>query len=526
MYKIFCWWVCVFLTLVAVAGCGFRERPYDTVYIRLKDDITTLDPALIVDVDGGMLAAYLYNGLVKLDFSLNVVPDIAHKWEILDNDTRYRFYLKKNIRFTNGDELTARDVKYSFERLLDPSVKSSRSWIFENVAGCNSFMSGNAGGIEGFVVVDDYTLDIVLKEPFAPFISLLTMPNVMISKIVSDSDGNRHVYGTGPFILNDWVRGDSIRFIRNENYFDKMASVAKVAFKIIPEDFTAITEFENGRIDILEVPGSEFEYFVTDARWKDRVYRSPLLNTYYVGFNCQKEPFNSVEMRHAVGYAVNREGIIEKFLHNRVTRADSPVPPDLLGSKISIAEHKYDPGKAIDMISSLPGSTRKEISLYFSSNKETEGIAELIQYDLAQAGLSVSLCQLEWSVFKEKVASGEAEMFILSWWADYPDIENFLYPVFYSGNWGSAGNRVRYKNEEFDEVILIARKTADDMLRTDLYRQALSIIENDAPWVCLWHRDKFVVIQPWICNFKLAGVHSVDKGTDITIDATTKLHED
>ena len=225
-------------------GCDYRKRSYDVLYFRLKKDITSLDPAFIVDVDGGKVASFLYNGLVRLDENLNIVPDIASAWEILDDGRRYRFYLRDDVYFSNNVKCTANVIKKSFERIIDPDVSSPRTWIFENVKGVNELLKGKTRTVSGFVAVNDNVFDIVLNEPFLPFLSILTISNALV--VIADNRSN-NIYGTGPFFIESWSRGNKITLKKNDQYFDKKAEVEHVQFKIIPEDFTAITEFENGK---------------------------------------------------------------------------------------------------------------------------------------------------------------------------------------------------------------------------------------------------------------------------------------
>ena len=496
-------------------GCDYKERSYDVLYLRIKKDITTLDPAFIVDVDGGRVAAYLYNGLVKLDETLKVVPDIASSWDILDDGRRYRFYLRNDVYFSNNVKCTASIVKKSFERIIDPDVGSPRTWIFEKVQGVAEVMQGKQNNVSGFIAVNDYVFDIVLEEPFLPFLSMLTISNALV--VIAD-DHSQDIYGSGPFLVESWNRGNRLTLIRNEKYFDKKSEVERVVFKIIPEDFTAITEFENGKIDVFEIPRSEFEYFVHDKQWKNLVYGTPALNTYYLGFNCQNELYSEKIFRKAVGLSINREKIIDNYMESRVQIADSPVPPVLIDENIVFDKQPgYNPDEAVELLKRL-GDGTISVNLYLSSNREMEGVAELIQYDLKAVGIDVNIHVLEWTTFKEAVSNGEAGMFLLSWWADYPDIENFLYPVFHSANWGAAGNRVRYRNTQFDELIEKASETVDKNKRNELYEQALNIVMDDCPWVCLWHKKKFTVTQSWIKNYSLYPLYSVDKGNEIKIE--------
>lgn len=504
-------------SIFMLCGCSYTERSKETLYLRLEQDINMLDPAFIVDVDGGMVASYLYNGLVRLNERLEIIPDIAQRWEISDDGLTYRFYLRDDVYFTNGKQLTADAVARCLNRIIDPSVASPRSWIFEKVAGYEQGKHNVTASGKGFKVIDEFLFEIHLTEPFAPFLTLLTMPNAAIVDLLHN-DQQTVICGTGPYLIEEWVRGDHLLLKRNDRYYGGKAHIQYVKFSVIPEDFTAIAEFENGRIDIMEIPRAEFEYFMDHDIW--RVYSKPTLNTYYLGFNCQRAPFSDYEVRSAIGYAINRHAIIDKYMHGRVSYAESPVPPGLLNSSVySVEQIPYDAERAKALLRDAGLDQRGfSATLYLSSDKEMEGVAELIQNDLKQVGITIDIRQLEWSAFKEAVAKGEADMFILSWWADYPDIENFLYPVFHSSNWAAAGNRARYKNLRFDALIEQARTTVDQSQRTVLYSQALAIVERENPWICLWHKNAYMVTQPWVKGYALAPIHTVTNCTELKLD--------
>lgn len=159
----------------------------------------------------------------------------------------------------------------------------------------------------------------------------------------------------------------------------------------------------------------------------------------------------------------------------------------------------------------------RPFKLLINTSDEMQSIAEICQHFWKKTGIEIEITQRDWNGFKEALNNSEFDMFILSWWADYPDAENFLYPTFYSGNWGSAGNRVRYSNTEFDALITEARAETDVELRQNLYRKATNIIVEDSPWVFLWHKKDYCAVQPWIRDFKMFPLYYSDKGTGIKI---------
>ncbi len=485
----------------------------------MSADPTTLDPARIVDVAGGSLAAKLFNGLVKIGDNFSIRPDIAEKWTISSDGRVYTFSLKRGVAFSNNRLVRAADFKYSFERVLAPSTKSPNTWVFEKIQGADDFMAGRTADVAGIRAIGDFTLSIRLKQPFSPFLSLMTMtaayvvPSEEVDRL--GADFSRNPVGTGPFILREWLPNRIILFEKREDYFDAPAIVRGIAYRIIPEDLTAVIEFEIGNIDILTLPASELSRFRNDRNERDRIFSMHGLNTYYLGFNCSRPPLNNPKLRRALFQGIDREKILQTVYEGRGRLASGPVPDAL--RKWRPPQHPvFDTEEARQLIE-REGLSRVTLDFYVTADREVVDIAEVIQSYIQKLGIGVNIKQMEWSAYKEAVNQGEPDMFYLSWWADYPDPENFLFPLFHSSNHGPAGNRTRYANGRVDALIDMAGAEPDHKKRRDLYEMAESEIISDTPWVFLWHRTDFVVIQQWVSDFKLYPIYSMDKGTGISI---------
>lgn len=517
-------------------SCTSSDRLEDYIYYRLNANPTTLDPALITDVSSASIAAKLFNGLVRLNENLEIIPDIAERWEISKDGLRYRFYLKENIRFLNSREVKSQDFKYSFERILDPKTKSPNTWVFDRVDGAKEFQKGDAKEVKGFKAINDYTFEIKLKRPFSPFLSMLTMtPAYVISKKEVErwkNDFSSYPSGTGPFVLKRWLPNRELVLERNENYFDEKAKVKGIVYKIIPEDLTAVTEFELGNIDVISLPASAYSKFKNDKKWNKYIISLEGLNTYYLGMNSSRHPFNNPNLRRAVSYAIDRRKILKTFYEGRGRLAAGPVP-DLL-RKWDIKEKgqvsgvkgrnrgenflvNYDPRKAKEIINS-EGMSGINVNMYVTADQDVIDLAEIIQSYLSAVGMNVNIKQLEWSAYKDAVNKGEPDMFWLSWWADYPDPENFLFPLFHSSNIGPAGNRTRYINKEVDTLIEKGQNSLNEKERNNFYKKAEEIIIKDMPWVSFWHRTDFLIKQPWIEGYKVYPIYTMDKGTDVEIE--------
>ncbi len=498
-------------------------RLHGYLYLRLNNNPTTLDPALITDVQGGGIAAKLFNGLVRFNENLGIAPDIARSWRLSEDQTTYTFRLRRDVTFSNGRRVTADDVKYSFERVLLPGTKAPLTWVLDKIEGAADVIAGKKTVVPGIRVQDDHTLIIKLDRPFGPFLSLLAMttayivPREEVQRL--GQDFGTHPVGSGPFTLSDWKHGQHLVLSARDDYFEGRAKLNGIFYRIIPEDLTAVLEFETGRLDVLLIPSSEYHRYTTDPAWRDLVYGKPGLNSYYLGLNCTRPPFNDIRVRQAVNYAIDRRNILNTVFEKRGVLATGPIPPGLWKNRAvpPVTEgYEYDPQKARALVREA-GAAGSKIRIFITNDPEVLDIIEVIQNYLERAGLQVEITQLDWSALKHAVNEGEPDAFWLSWWADYPDPENFLFPLFHSASVGSGGNRTRCLDPELDRIIETAQRTVNERQRYQLYRQAENRIIHEAPWVFMWHRADYFVIQPWIKNFRIYPIYSIDKSVDIAL---------
>jgi len=495
------------------------------LYLRLNANPTTLDPALIVDVPGASIAAKIFNGLVRFDRELNLKPDLAEKWEISPDGKIYTFYLIPKVKFSNGREVTARDFKYSFERVLNPKTRSPRTWVLDQIKGTKEFREGKVKEVSGIQVKDKYTLSIELLHPFAPFLSFLTLPNAAVvpSEEVEKLgvDFSFHPVGTGPFMLKEWKPGQSIYLTHNPYYFRKSPFIKGIVYRIIPEDLTAIIEFEVNNLDIIRIPASEFSRYYHHPYWKNYLKEQIGLNLYYLGLNCQKSPLNDRRVRQAINFAIDREKIIATLLEKRGILAQGPIPPILRKFFPPLTPYfNYNPQKARKLLKEAGYPDGFTLHITITPFPEALDVVEVIQQYLGQVGIKVNINQLEWSAFKEAIARGETESFWLSWWADYPDAENFLFPLFHSINWGAGGNRCFYKNPKVDSLLKQAESEPEITTRIQLLYQAEQIIISDAPLVFFWHQNDYYLYQPRVKNFLPYPLTTSDDGTEIALAST------
>ncbi|MCI4624339.1 MAG: ABC transporter substrate-binding protein [Candidatus Magnetoovum sp. WYHC-5] len=516
------WLLFLSLTLIITSACkNHTQRLTDHIYYRLESNPTTLDPSYIVDVSGGSIAAKLFNGLVRLDEDLQIVPDIAKQWVVDDSGLIYRFYLEEDVYFHNGKKLTAADFEYSFKRILSPNGISPNTWVLRNIDGAEEYLSGKTNAVTGIKILDEYTIEIKLVKPFSPFLKLLTMPAAYVvpnNNISNDKDFSTHPVGTGPFKLKQWSHSSTLTLEKNAHYFahKNLPKVNGIVYKIIPEDLTAVMEFLIGNLDVLEVPVSSFALFMKDKTYSQLINISNGINTYYLGLNNEKPPFNNPALRKAVYYAIDRQKILDTYYQRRGRLADGPVPEILKGYKLD--NDNYNPAKAKEIIKDIAAGNTIKAVFYVMAKQESIDIAEIISDYLSKVGIHITIQPLEWSAFKTTINNATADMFWLSWWADYPDEDNFLYPMFHSSNFGAGGNRSRYKNVYVDMLIDKARTVTNEYEKTTLLKKAESIIIEEVPCVFFWHRNDYIVHQPWIKKHRVFPVYNIDKGNYIELE--------
>ncbi len=471
--------------------------------LALQTEPATLDPVAAVDFSSGTLSSLIHSNLVRFDAAGRIVPDLAREWSISEDGRRYRFSLFP-ARFANGRRVTARDVVFSFRRLLDPATVSPRWWVLEPVKSAASFHAGSPFSDDSMLALDDSTLVITLEGPTAHFLSLLSMPaaGVVCAEEVRErgADYGRRPCGSGPWKLSFWHAGEEIRLEKNSHCREINASVEGISFRILPESMTRIAEFEVGNLDILEVPGAEINHWRTAA---PGLLQAEELRVVYIGLNNRKPPLDDPRVRRALNLAVDVETIIARILFGAGRRSRGPVPPALLPWPTGTDLYPYDPEEARRLLSEAGFPHGFSMEIWQRENPEAGRILESVQGYLARVGIEVKIVTREWGAFKQAVDRGTPDAFYLDWFADYPDAENFLQPLFHSSNRGGGGNRSGYANSRVDSLLEEAAAQVNAGTRTRLYQRAEELIYRDAPWIFLWFPIRYEVVSERITGYRI-----------------------
>jgi peptide/nickel transport system substrate-binding protein/oligopeptide transport system substrate-binding protein len=470
----------------------------------LGQDPSSLDPVKLVDLYGVAVANQIFDGLVTFDAHLNVVPALAQSWSASRDGLVWTFHLRKDVQFHNGREMSAEDVVYSLSRLLDPAVGSLSSVLLDKVQGAAEFQAGTTKVLEGIRAVDRYTVEVSLSEPFVPFISILGMPHTSI--VPRDEveglgpDFGTAPVGTGPFRFARWVRGQEILLEANKHYFGGRPALDGVRFVIFPgsPQRVMLKAFEQGELEESPLTPDRRREFLEAATYK--VVRKPTLSLRLYGFNLERPPFRKREVRQAFNYALDKTHLNQEVYGGLYVVARGILPPGMPGYSPEVQGYDYDPAKAKKLLAEAghPGGKNLTPVTLLTAAKSAEVRAEtrIIQHSLAALDVQVDVQEAsDWPTFRVALEQGDVQLFRYSWYADYPDPDYFLYPLFHSAG---QRNYYRYHNPLVDKLLDAARRETDDLQRVDLYRQAEQLILNDAPAVMLMHLTYESVFQPYV----------------------------
>ncbi len=478
--------------------------------------ISSLDPAFAKGQADIWACNQLYNGLVQINDALEVLPAIAHNWEITENGTLYTFHLRDDVNFHNdpnfkngkGRKVTAHDFEFSFNRILDPAVASPGNWVFNTVAFDSSTSS------YGFKAVNDSTFSIQLVRPFPPFIGLLTSLycSVVPFEVVTHygKDFRQHPIGTGPFKFSLWEERTNLIFLKNEKYFEKQDGVQlpfvdAVSISFINDRQSAFLEFVKGNLDFLSGidAGYKDELLTRTGSLREKykgkfvMETCPYLNTEYMGFlmktdavSTTNNPLTDVRIRKAINYGFDRKRMIT-YLRNGIGTPGiyGMVPPGLPSFDSTLVKgYNYHPATTAALLkeAGYPGGKGLP-EIVMSTTREYQDLCEFMQGQLAESGIKIKLEVNQGAAHREMVAKQKLDFFRASWIADYPDAENYL-SLFYSPNFAPVGpNYTHFKSEAFDELYRQSVSITNDSIRYQLFQQMDQLIMNESPVVILYY---------------------------------------
>ncbi|MFI5397320.1 MAG: ABC transporter substrate-binding protein [Candidatus Binatia bacterium] len=487
------------------SGSG-TESP--SLYLRLagSDEVPTLDPARGYDTSSWQFEQALFTTLVDYDADTDLVPRLATDWAVSADRRTYTFHLRADVRFTNGRTVTAGDVKYSIERVLNPHTRSQGAEFFRVISGAEACTEASCT-VAGIEAPDAQTLRFTLRAFDPLFLHKLAMPfaaAVPAEEVARwGEDFARHPVGSGPFMLQEWISGQRLMLVRNPDYFiPGLPRLEGLQRFVGVNDDLAWLKYESGQLDISSIPPAEFPRVIREPRYQTLLHHVTTMTTNYLGMNCRMAPFTDRRVRQAMNYAVNKEKLL-RLINNRGVVAKSFLPPNMPGHDPDLTGYPFDARRARQLLEAAGYAAGFRTTLWVRSDETTLRMAESVQQDLADVNVQIQIKALAWGPFLEAVRSPDlAPFFLLGWEADFPDPSNFLEVLLHSKNIGS-NNNTNYSNTEVDALLDQAAHTVDSQARVKLLQEVERLATTDAPWVFLFHPVTYDIVLPRVQGFRL-----------------------
>lgn len=502
-------------------------------YYNESNAITSLDPAFARDLETMWATNQLFDGLLELDTLLRPQPCIAKHWTVSEDGLLYTFFLRNDVRFhssplfqePNHRLVTAHDFVYSFKRIVDPSVASPGAWIFEHLAE------------DGVQALSDSVLELRLRQPFQPFLGLLTTQyaNVVPREVVEHygADFRENPIGTGPFQFAFWYEQIALVFHRHPHFWKCDAAGQRLPYlDAVKIDFVKDMSVEyqgllSGRYDFMSGIHAAFkDELLTPSGDLDpafdqllRFQKTPFIKTDYLGFLLDEARLESNQqaildplVRQAIECAIDKEAMVRYLRNNTVMPANGGfVPPVLLGRTDGGAS-TYNPNKARELLQSS-GRTAQQLNVTMYATGDYADLLEYIQHALAEVGITAQVVVLQSANFKDQTSQANLPIFRKSWLADYPDAENFL-GIFRSNRFAPGGpNYMHYQSHDFDALYLQTIAETNDSLRLSMYREMNALLQRDMPVIPLYYDQVSHFLNRSVRGFQTNAINMIDLST-------------
>ncbi len=554
----------LFLCLCMGIGLSTYAFAEKTLTLALESDPTNIDPRFGRDVNSARVYQLVSNGLIQKDSKSNLVPDLAARWENPDDKT-YIFYLKKGIRFHDGTELTAEDVKYTFESILDPEMKCWKAYAYkrlvlelqlteqhvaalrqkeqmaEGIATKLKNLTGKTYPAEeefvadlkeaigeeqfelyqakilkyartiGIDILDRYTIKFTLNETFSPF--LIEMVQKIIPKEATEAQAGKqfgeNLIGTGPFKFVQWTHDEQVVLEANPTYFEGAPKVEKLVLKIIPDDTVRFLELKQGGVDLVQNAIPPDMVPVAETMENLKVVEKESIVIYYLGFNLEDPVLKNVKVRQAVAHAIGRQAIIKHLMKGQASPATGLLSPSNWAYEPDVETYTYNPEKAKALLNEAGypdpdgdgPEPRLKIIYKTSTNPLRIRIGEVLQDQLKQVGIEIS--EIQTFEWAKFFEDVKSGNFQLYAlrWVGITEPDIF-HSIFHSSMMPPEGrNRGRYRNARIDELTDQGRLVVDAEGRKNIYSDVQKILAEELPYVFLWYPHNIVVMNKRVQGF-------------------------
>lgn len=485
-----------------------EPKPGGDIIVTYQNDVATLDPAIGYDWQNWSMIKSLFDGL--MDYkpgTTELVLDLAESYELSDDGKTYTFKLREGVKFHNGREMKASDVKYSLERTANPKTQSPGAGFFSPILGYDAVSAGDTTELEGVTVVDDYTVAIELSAPNATFLHVmgLNFASIVPKEAVEEhgADFGKNPVGTGAYELGEWALGRHLVFEKNEDYYKAgVPYIDTITFEVGQEPMVALQRLEQGGVDIAGdgIPPAKFLQFKDNPRYEGLMVVGNQLHTGYLTLNVTIPPLDNLKVRQAINMAINKDRVV-RIINGRATPANQPLPPAMPGYDAGYEGYPFDPEKAKAMLREAGYGDGFTTELFVMNTDPQPRIAQAIQQDLSNIGITAEIRSLaQANVIAAGGVQDQAPMVWsggMAWIADFPDPANFWGPILgcegaVPGGWNWAW----YCNEELDAMgdkadAMVAEEQQEE--RAALWGKVFTSAMADAPWVPIFNEQRFTV---------------------------------
>ncbi len=523
-----------YLYFLFVSGCSIQEDQEDKPQKKERSSVesiniggiyryplmnnpSTLDPAYVQDWYGETIVHQLFEGLVKFGPNLMVLPALAKTWQVEENGKVYRFSLRQNARFHNSRQVTVHDVVFSISRLLRVNPPPAILPHLLKIKGAQAFRNHKTDRVEGLQTIDDHILLIRLNAPHVPFLTALGMYQAAIvpQKEVEKSaeEFAQNPVGSGPFRFVSWKNDKSIRLQRFSDYYDKAAFLEGIHYRIYPggQIERVLSDFKNGDLDEMPVYGNIRQELssIKELQW----FHRPSLSLLFYGIRGDHPFLKNQHFRKALSMAIDRNKLMKEVYKGQFEPANTVLPPGMPAYHKTEGMVTDDLKVAQDYIERAMEQETGPIPPFeiVSGSMSAFAKAELnfIQKSWARLGIPVKIKFItNWKEFKGYIQSDAVQIYRYAWFADIPDPDSFLYPLFASD---SPVNFMRFKDSQVDKMLLAARGMVDPVKRAETYQRIEALVLKSSPIIPLLYLSIDRVYQANVqgINVSALGAHTM-----------------
>ncbi|MBI3270300.1 MAG: ABC transporter substrate-binding protein [Planctomycetes bacterium] len=495
-----------FLALGLFASTARAQEGGKTLLYGRGADSTNLDPHDIDDGESVKVANQLYEGLVTYaEDGPAIVPCLATDWKVSEEGTRWEFHLRPGVLFHDGSPFDAEAVVFNFRRILDEKHPHRYDAKFP--------YASSYGGIADLTALDTLTVVFKLKSPSAVFLPNLAMFSAyLVSPKALQEKKEEFPFnpvGTGPFTFERWDRDEKIVLAANPKYWGGRPACDRVVFRKIGENSVRFQLLKDGQLHIMD--GVNFvDLDAVQADPKLSLLQVPGMNFSYLAMNTRRAPFDDPLVRKAVAHAVDRRKILKLALRGYGETGPNPIPPTVWGYDKGIPEYAYDPALAKECLRKAGKADGFKLRLWAMPNPrpympEPKKVAQILQADLKEVGIDVTIHSPEWQSYLDSLKRGEHELGIMGWITDNGDPDNFFYPLLDPDN-AVAGNALNisfYGNPELHKINLLAQGQLDPEKRLLLYQRAQQMVHEDCPILPLAYLPEFAATTRTVKGYRL-----------------------